>query len=107
MCRGGGNLLYFLCLISNTLPQLEQSSLHPSTVLHHRHLLRTTCYGPPPTDHLLQSSPTPTSSHLQKRSQVEKPEGPSALQPTTESNTQIKSDKIGMGIYIYLVTYIV
>ena len=47
MCRGGGDLLYLLCLISNTLPQLEQSSLqeqsslHPSTVLHHRHLHTT------------------------------------------------------------------
>ena len=39
MCRGLGNLLYFLCLISNTLPQLEPSSLQPSTVLHHRYLL--------------------------------------------------------------------
>ena len=37
-CVGGGtNLLYLLCLISNTMPQLEESSLHPSTVLHHRH----------------------------------------------------------------------
>ena len=54
MCRGGGgNLLYLLSLISNTLPQLEQSSCHPSAVL--RFL------------------------------GVEKPEGPSALQPTTES----------------------
>ena len=42
---GGGDLLYLLCLISNTLPQLEQSSLHPSTVLHHRLLLQTTCYN--------------------------------------------------------------
>ena len=33
------------CLISNTLPQLEQSSLQPSTVLHHRHLLQTTSYN--------------------------------------------------------------
>ena len=41
---GGGNLLYVLRLISNTLPQLEQSSLHPSTVLHHRHL-QTTSYN--------------------------------------------------------------
>ena len=39
------NILYLLCLISNTLPQLEQSSLHPSTVLHHRHLLHTICYN--------------------------------------------------------------
>ena len=46
MCRGGGgNLLYLLCLISNTMPQLEQSSLQPSTVLHHRHLLQTTSYN--------------------------------------------------------------
>ena len=38
---GQGNLLYLLCLISNTMPQLEQSSLQPSTVLHHRHLQST------------------------------------------------------------------
>ena len=49
---GGSNLLYLLCLISNTLPQLEQSSLHPSTVLHHRHL---------------QPSPSTPPPHLQKR----------------------------------------
>ena len=30
-CVGGGGLLYLLCLISNTLPQLEQYSLQPST----------------------------------------------------------------------------
>ena len=48
MCRGGGgggNLLYLLCLISNTMPQLEQSSLQPSTDLQHRHLLQTTSYN--------------------------------------------------------------
>ena len=47
MCRGGGggtNLLYLLCLISNTMPQLEQSSLQPSTDLQHRHL-QTTSYN--------------------------------------------------------------
>ena len=45
-CVGGGdNLLYLLCLISNTMPQLEQSSLQPSTDLHHRHLLQTTSYN--------------------------------------------------------------
>ena len=47
MCRGGGgggNLLYLLCLISNTMLQLEQSSLQPSTDLHHRHL-QTTSYN--------------------------------------------------------------
>ena len=46
MCRGGGggNLLYLLCLISNTMPQLEQSSLQPSTDLHHRHP-QTTSYN--------------------------------------------------------------
>ena len=42
---GGGNLLYLLCLISNTMPQLEQSSLQPSTDLQHRHLLQTTSYN--------------------------------------------------------------
>ena len=44
MCRGGDNLLYLLCLISNTMPQLEQSSLQPSTDLQHRHL-QTTSYN--------------------------------------------------------------
>ena len=44
-CVGGTNLLYLLCLISNTMPQLEQSSLQPSTELHHRHLLQTTSYN--------------------------------------------------------------
>ena len=39
------NVFCFLCLISNTLPQLEPSSLQPSTLLHHRHLLHTTCYN--------------------------------------------------------------
>ena len=43
-CVGGTNLLYLLCLISNTMPQLEQSSLQPSTDLHHRHL-QTTSYN--------------------------------------------------------------
>ena len=48
-CVGGGgggtNLLCLLCLISNTMPQLEQSSLQPSTYLQHRHLLQTTSYN--------------------------------------------------------------
>ena len=44
-CVGGGtNLLYLLCLISNIMPQLEQSSLQPSTYLQHRHL-QTTSYN--------------------------------------------------------------
>ena len=30
---------------SNTMPQLEQSSLQPSSDLHHRHLLQTTSYN--------------------------------------------------------------
>ena len=42
---GGGQSSLFALLISNTLPQLEQSSLHPSTILHHRLLLQTTCYN--------------------------------------------------------------
>ena len=44
-CVGGGGGQFICCLISNTLPQLEQSSLHPSTVLDHRLLLQTTCYN--------------------------------------------------------------
>ena len=45
-CVGGGcNLHCFLCLISNTLPHLEPSSLQPPSVLHHPHLLKTTCYN--------------------------------------------------------------
>ena len=49
-CVGGGgggetNLLYLLCLISNTVPQLGQSSLQPSTDLQHRHLLQSTSYN--------------------------------------------------------------
>ena len=45
MCRGGGgNLLYLLCLISNTLPQLEQSSLHPQ-----QFSVFASCYRPPAT----------------------------------------------------------
>ena len=92
MCRGGGgtNLLYLLCLISNTMPQLEQSSLQPSTDLQHRHLLQTTSYNHLLRLHLLISrrrkykqqqvrNPPPPP-----RRGVEKPEGPSALQPTTE-----------------------
>ena len=45
-CVGGwgANLLYLLCVISNTMPQLEQYSLQPSTDLQHRHL-QTTSYN--------------------------------------------------------------
>ena len=48
------NLLYLLGLITNTLPQLEQSSINSSPS------------SPPDTDHLLHPSLTPTP-HLQKR----------------------------------------
>ena len=63
---GGGGLLYLLCPISNTLPQLEPSSLQPPSVLHHRHLIQTTCYRPPATDHLLQTTcyRPPDTDHL-------------------------------------------
>ena len=61
MCRwgggGGGDLLYFLCLISNTLPQLEPSSLQPPSVLHPRYLLQATCYS---------------SSSLEKKTEAER-----------------------------------
>ena len=60
---GGGGLLYLLCLISSTLSQLEQSSLHPSTVLHHRLLLQTTCYN-----HLRLLQHLPMSSKGKRRS---------------------------------------
>ena len=53
MCKGA-NLLYLLCLLSKTLPQLEQSSLQPSTVLRHRHL-QTTSYNHLRLHHLLIS----------------------------------------------------
>ena len=87
-CVGRTNLLYLLCLISNTIPQLEQSSLQqPSRVLHHRHLLQTTSYN-----HLLlhllisrKEKPKEQQARNPPSRGVEKPEGPSALQPTTES----------------------
>ena len=43
-CVGGTNLHYLLCLISNTLPQLEQSSLHPQQFSG-----IASCYRPPAT----------------------------------------------------------
>ena len=97
-CVGGGggtNLLYLLCLISNLMPQLEQSSLQPSTYLHHCHLLQTTSYNHLLLLHLLISRKGKTQSATGQEPPlagggggggVEKPEGPSALQPTTESN---------------------
>ena len=44
MCRRGTNLHYLFCLISNTLPQLEQSSLHPQ-----QFSVIASCYRPPAT----------------------------------------------------------
>ena len=64
-CVGGTNLLYLLCLISNTMPQLEQSSLQPSTYLQHRHLLQTTSYNHLLLLHLLISRKgNPSSNRL-------------------------------------------
>ena len=81
-------------LISNTLPQLEQSSLHPSTVLHHRHLLQTTCYN-----HLLlllhflsSRKENPGSNRLGtplKGGGGEMPEGPSG--PSTHHRIYVPS----------------
>ena len=101
--------------ISTILPQLEQSFLHPSTVLHHRHLIQTTCYnhlrlflhiisrkektssnrlGPPPPP------PPPLSRG------VEKLEGPSALQPTAEStcynHQQSATEQLTTGIWNWI-----
>ena len=79
--------------ISNTMPQLEQSSLQPSTYLQHRHLLQTTSYNHLLRLHLLiarkrnhkqQQARNPPPPPPPRRG-VEKPEGPSALQPTTEN----------------------
>ena len=93
MCRGGGgggggDLHYLLCLISNTLPQLEQSSLHPQ-----QFSVIASCYRPPATT-ISVFTYTSTAPEKKNRSSnrlgtrlsrgVEKPEGPSALQPTTE-----------------------
>ena len=89
---GGTNLLYLLCLISNTMPQLEQSSLQPATYLQHRHLLQTTSYNHLLRLHLLISR---KRKHKQQQARnpprrgVEKPEGPPALQPTTENRCVI------------------
>ena len=58
MCRGGGTLLYLLCLISNTMPQLEQSFLAA---------INSSPSSPPSTDHQLQPSPSTPPPHLQKR----------------------------------------
>ena len=97
MCRGA-IFNYLLCLISNTIPQLEQSSLHPSTVLHHRLLLQTTCYN-----HLRLLLHLLLPSKGKKKQQqarntplsrgVEKPEGPSALQHTTEISLAVEIDR--------------
>ena len=99
MCRGGGgaNLLYLLCLISNTMPQLEQSSLQPSTDLQHRHLLQTTFYRPPATTISFYSTSSPEKENSSSNrldggggGGGEKPEGPSALQPTTEDRAKLR-----------------
>ena len=71
MCRGGGNLLYLLYLISNTMPQLEQSSLQPSTYLQHRHLLQTTSYN-----HLLRLHLLISRKRNHKQQQARNPPPP-------------------------------
>ena len=73
MCRGGGNLLYLLCLISNTMPQLEQSFLQPSTDLQHRHLLQTTSYNHLLLLHLLISR---KGKHKQRQARTTPPPPP-------------------------------
>ena len=84
--EGGGDYLhYLLCLISNTLPQLEQSSLHPQ-----QFSVIASCYRPPATT-ISVFSYTSTAPEKENRSSnrlgnplsqgVEKP---LALQPITE-----------------------
>ena len=68
---GGTNLLYLLCLISNTMPQLEQSSLQPSTYLQHRHLLQTTSYN-----HLLRLHLLISRKRKHKQQQARTPPPP-------------------------------
>ena len=81
---GGGGIFSIFCLIFDTLPQLEPSSLQPPSVLHHRHLLKTACYI-----HLLLLLIARKENRSRNRPRttlttgVEKSEGPSALQPTT------------------------
>ena len=85
MCRGGGNLLYLLWSLTHCL---SWSSLPGS----HQQFSIIATYRPPATT-IFYSTPTsspekkkPSSNrlgtHLSRG--VEKPEGPSALQPTTE-----------------------
>ena len=69
------------------------SSLQPSTYLQHRHLLQTTSYNHLLLLHLLISRKgKPKQQHARTppppRRGVEKPEGPSALQPTTEDQQE-------------------
>ena len=84
-CVGGGGAIFSIC--SNTIPQLEQFSLQPSTDLHHRHLLQTTSYNHLLLLHLLISRKGKLKQQQARNPPrgVEKLEGPSALQPTTES----------------------
>ena len=85
------NLYYLLGLISNPLSQLEQSSFHPQ-----QFPVVASCYRPPATT-ISVFSYTSTAPEKENRSsnrlgtlagEVEKPEGPSALQPTTEIKFQ-------------------
>ena len=62
------HLLYLLCLISNIMPQLEQSSLQPSTYLQHRHLLQTTSYN-----HLLRLQLLISRERIHKQKQARNP----------------------------------
>ena len=99
MCRGGGGgpNLYLLCLISNTLPQLEQSSMHPQ-----QFSVIASCYRPPATT-ISVFSYTSTAPVKKNRSSnrlgtplslvVEKPEGSSALQPTTEIKSGLRNGR--------------
>ena len=84
-CVGGGGLLYLLCLISNTLPQLEQSSLQLSTVLHHRHL-QTTSYNHLLLLHHLRISRKEKTKQQQARNPLKGVFGPSTHRKSQLAN---------------------
>ena len=87
MCRGGGGNLHYLLSDLQHTATVGTIFLASTPVLRHCLLLQTTCYN-----HLRLLLHHSSRKGKQKQQQarnplsrgVEKPEGPSALQPTTE-----------------------